>query len=112
MAIVSRSFAARGKVQRVMFRQTLIRAAQSRKLKAGASNIKTDKSLVHFTLVGEQSKIEEITTFMQSGRPLNSWGATVTSLESIPDPSVFSNHQVTTDNVDKFNWNPNVTMYL
>jgi hypothetical protein len=95
-----------------MFRQTLMRAAQSRHLQAGATNVSTDKGLVHFTLTGSQAKIAEIVTFMQSGQPLNSWGAVVTSLQPIDNPTSLSHYQVTTANVDRFRWNPSVSMFL
>ena len=96
----------------VMFRQTLIRAAQSRHLQAGATNVSTDKALVHFTLIGLQAQIDEIATFMQSGQPLNSWGAVVTSLQPIANPTSLDCYQVTTANGDQFRWNPNVSMFL
>jgi len=46
-------------------------------LRGGASNDKQDRERVHFTLSGENAKIEEIITFMKSGKELNSWGAKV-----------------------------------
>jgi hypothetical protein len=95
-----------------MFRQTLMRAAQREGLEAGATNVRSDKSLVHFTLIGEQRKIDRIVHFMRSGQALNSWGATVTSLEPIANPESLDHYQVTTANVDNRDWNPNVTMYL
>eukprot|EP00045_Choanoeca_perplexa_P011211 m.117731 g.117731 ORF g.117731 m.117731 type:complete len:50 (-) comp15551_c0_seq6:2224-2373(-) len=49
---------------------------------------------------------------MQSGQLLNSWGAKVSSLEPIPNPASLQHYQVTTDNVDNFRWNPNVSMFL
>jgi acylphosphatase len=63
-----------------MFRQTLIRACIRRQLKGGASNDKDNDSLVHFTLVGDNDKIEEILQFLRSGKELNDWGAKVETL--------------------------------
>lgn len=57
-----RYFQAIGKVQNVMFRQTLIRAAAKRGLQAGATNSKKNRNEVLFTLNGDDSKINEIVT--------------------------------------------------
>eukprot|EP01120_Amphizonella_sp_Union-15-10_P014287 TRINITY_DN6873_c0_g1_i2.p1 TRINITY_DN6873_c0_g1~~TRINITY_DN6873_c0_g1_i2.p1 ORF type:complete len:123 (-),score=29.58 TRINITY_DN6873_c0_g1_i2:48-416(-) len=103
----TRYFFAYGKVQ-----QTLIRAAQKRKLKAGASNSKQDRTEVSFTLSGENSKIQEIVDFMKSGRELNSWGAKVTNLKEVEKGKSIEEHRVTTENVDEFNWKEGVEMYL
>lgn len=46
-----RYFQAVGKVQQVMFRQTLMRAAQRLGLRAGATNLKHQSDTVRFTLV-------------------------------------------------------------
>lgn len=59
----TRYFKANGRVQRVMFRQTLIRAAQHRGLVAGASNTRDNTNEVTFTLSGDNAKIEEILKF-------------------------------------------------
>ena len=59
----TRYFKANGRVQRVMFRQTLIRAAQRRGLMAGASNTRGNTNEVTFTLSGDNAKIEEILQF-------------------------------------------------
>jgi hypothetical protein len=59
---------------------------RSAALRAGASNDKQDKELVHFTMSGDNAKIDEMIAFMRSGKELNSWGAKVrvtnTSLRS------------------------------
>lgn len=49
---------------------------------------------------------------MKSGKDLNSWGAHVDKLEELSSGIAFEDHQVNTDNVDNFNWSPNVTFYL
>eukprot|EP01122_Echinamoeba_exundans_P014742 TRINITY_DN6732_c0_g1_i1.p2 TRINITY_DN6732_c0_g1~~TRINITY_DN6732_c0_g1_i1.p2 ORF type:complete len:100 (+),score=16.53 TRINITY_DN6732_c0_g1_i1:23-301(+) len=72
-----RYFTVKGRVQQVMFRQTLIRAALKRNLRGGATNSKRDRNEVTFTLEGDGSKIDEIVNFMKTGKPPNSWGAQV-----------------------------------
>lgn len=61
----TRYFKGYGQVQRVMFRQTFIRAAQRRGLVAGASNTKNNTNEVTFTLSGDNNKIEEILQFFR-----------------------------------------------
>jgi acylphosphatase len=104
-----RTFLVKGKVQGVMFRQTLIRGAQKRKLKAGASNLVSGNQ-VRFTLEGDNNLIQEMVDFLKSGRPINNWNAKIDEVieENTPETS----YQVTTENVDTMNWNPNVEMYL
>jgi acylphosphatase len=104
-----RTFLAKGKVQGVMFRQTLIRGAQKRKLKCGASNL-PDGNIVKFTLEGDNNLIQEIIDFMKSGKPINNWDAKIDEIIEEGNPD--SKYQVTTENVDTMNWNPNVEMYL
>eukprot|EP00056_Hartaetosiga_gracilis_P007357 m.107133 g.107133 ORF g.107133 m.107133 type:complete len:124 (+) comp12685_c7_seq2:50-421(+) len=101
-----------GEVQRVMFRQTLMRAAQRLGLRAAATNMKKDRSAVKLSLYGPQAKVDELVHRLQTVQPLNSWGAKVEKLERDARPWPFVKHQVTTDNVDKKRWNPNVEMYL
>ena len=61
------SYRANGRVQNVMFRQTLIRGAQKRGLEAGASNDASDRRVVTFTLCGDPSKVAEIVNFLSAG---------------------------------------------
>ena len=106
------SFYVTGKVQNVMFRQTFIRAAKNRKLKGGASNDAKNHQLVHCSLEGDDAVISELINKLKTGQPLNSWGAVVQVLQSYDQFIEFSNHQVTTENVSRFNWAPNVTFYI
>jgi len=106
-----RVFKGTGKVQGVMFRQTLIRAAQKRGLSGGAANLVNSKS-VQFYLSGEEELINEIISFLKSGKELNDWGACIEDLVELEEKVVAENYEVTTENVDDFEWSPNVTMYL
>ncbi|KAH7815374.1 putative Acylphosphatase family protein [Monocercomonoides exilis] len=106
------SFSVRGKVQGVMFRQTIIRACQARGIRGGATNSVADKHEVILTFSGNKEMIEEILAFFRAGKVLNSWGAQVTSITPISTSVPFSNHQVTTENVDTFKWNPRVEFYM
>jgi len=95
-----------------MFRQTVIRAAEKRGLKAGATNDPSDRSIVRFTLEGNESLISEIIDFMTAGKKLNSWGAQVESLEELTPSYDVNVHEVTTNNVNDFNWSGGVDFYL
>ena len=127
----TRYFKGHGQVQRVMFRQTIIRAAQRRGLVAGASNSKSDINEVTFTLSGDNGKIEEILQFFreksiflfQHANPshlfillllelINSWGARITSFTEEETGTNATEHQVNTSNVDTFRWREDVGMYL
>ena len=110
--MAERHLLVRGKVQGVMFRQTVMRAAQRLGLRAAASNMKQDKSLVKVSLIGDEAKIKQILAGLTNGEPINSWGAKPSKVEDDPSPWSFEKHQVTTDNVDQKKWNPNVKMYL
>ncbi|KAJ0407122.1 hypothetical protein ATCC90586_005686 [Pythium insidiosum] len=111
---VTRFFQVRGKVQRVMFRQTVIRAMIKRGLQGGATNDKADRTLVHVTLRGGADSIQELIDAIGSGSDLNDWGARATAVKEVDRArgKSLSSHQVTTENVDSKNWNPNCTMYL
>jgi acylphosphatase len=95
-----------------MFRQTFIRAAQKRGLDGAATNL-PDGGVSCF-LAGAEGKIGEILNGLQSGREINSWGARVERLVPLDSESglAFHRHQVTTANVDSYNWSPDVEMYL
>ncbi|GAB9465540.1 hypothetical protein Gpo141_00002946 [Globisporangium polare] len=111
---MERCFEVRGKVQNVMFRQTLIRATLKRGLAGGASNDRADKQLVRVTLRGDDERIDELVALLRSGTTLNDWGAKAASVHEVEcaHGKALDAHQVTTDNVDTKNWNPNVTMFI
>lgn len=108
---MKRFFLAQGRVQGVMFRQTLIRGAQNRHLRAGASNLPNGRE-VAFTLEGEAAAIADLVEALRTRQPLNSWGACADCLLEQDDGAPVESHQVHTGNVDGFSWNPNVVMYL
>jgi acylphosphatase len=101
-----------GKVQGVMFRQTFIRACQSRGLKGAASNL-SDGTVSCF-ISGDANMTDDIIANLLSGNAINSWGACVDEMIPISDAEgiPFEKHQVTTANVDNFNWSSDIDMYL
>jgi acylphosphatase len=105
-------FRVTGRVQGVMFRQTLIRAAERRGIEAGASNL-PDGSVSCF-LSGAPERIDQILEGLQAGKDINSWGARVAALELLePQRGIeFDEHQVTTANVGTFRWSRGVDMFL
>ena len=106
-----RFFLARGRVQGVMFRQTLIRGAQKRQLRAGASNLPNGQE-VAITIEGEADAISELAETLRTKQLLNSWGACADFLLEQDSGDPIEAHQVHTGNVDGFSWNPNIAMYL
>lgn len=106
-----RFYLARGNVQGVMFRQTLIRGAQKRNLRAGASNLPSGTE-VAITLDGDNDAIHDLVESARSLDPLNSWGARIDELIEQDAGRSIGDHQVTTENVDRFSWNPDVEMFL
>ncbi len=107
-----KTFLVKGKVQGIMFRQTVIRGAEKRGLKAGATNDPTDRKVVRITLQGDESQIQEMVNFMTAGNKLNSWGACVESLEELVPAIDLNAHEVNSNNVDGFNWTKGVEFYL
>ncbi len=95
-----------------MFRQTFLRAAKKRKLKGGASNDAQDHARVHCSLIGDETAIDEMINKLRSGKPINSWNACVEELHLYDHFIELSEHQVSTENIDQFNWSPNVDFYL
>lgn len=108
---MKRFFLAQGKVQGVMFRQTVIRGAHNRKLKAGATNLPGGTE-VAITLDGDGGAIDEMVETAAKLQPLNSWGAAIETITEMESGRELGEHQVTTENVDDFSWNPNVEMFL
>jgi acylphosphatase len=106
------SFYVTGNVQDVMFRQTFIRGALKRKITGGVTNDSANHHLVHCSLEGEESAVDEMINKLREGKPLNSWNAQVAELHFYDHFIEFSGHQVNTDNVDKYNWLPGVDFYL
>lgn len=107
----TRFFTVEGKVQGVMFRQTLIRGAQKRNLKAGATN-SSDGLKVDFSLAGENEKIQEIIDFLKSGTSINSWNPEIKVVHEYPKGKSVTDHEVNTENVDEFKWSTDIKMFL
>lgn len=101
-----------GKVQNVMFRQTVMRGAIARNLVAGATNVKSDRTRVDISLSGDPSKINEMVEGMKSGKKLNSWNAHCTSVEITQTGKQPLEHEVNTSNVDNIKWKKGVSFYL
>ena len=101
-----------GKVQNIMFRQTLIRGLIKRSLVGGATNHKENGDQVTFTISGDPSLIIELIEDLESGKKLNSWGAQVKSLEKFEHVIPIEDHEVTTENVDQIKWSTGVEFYL
>ncbi|KAK8863494.1 hypothetical protein M9Y10_011179 [Tritrichomonas musculus] len=102
----------KGRVQNVMFRQTIMRAAISRNITAGATNNKNDRHRVDISLQGPKDKIQEIIDGLKSGKPLNSWGANCTTVEIVDTGKKPLEHEVNTSNVDNIRWKKGVKFYL
>jgi len=112
MAEMTKYYEARGIVQNVMFRQTFIRGAQKRSLKGGATNDSRDMERVIFILQGEEVQMDQYVDFLKDKKVINSWGATIEKMTRIETEAPLSSFQVTTENVDQFNWNTDVEMYV
>ena len=102
----------KGKVQNVMFRQTIMRAAIKRNLIAGATNHKTDFQRVDISIKGNFNQINEIIEGLKSGKPLNSWGAYCTEVELLEKGLEPLEHEINTSNVDNIKWKKGVKFYL
>ena len=109
---VTKYLIVKGRVQNVMFRQTIMRAAIKRGLIAGATNIKTDKHRVDITLTGDPTKIQEIIDGLSSNKNLNSWGAHAESVRIVESGKDPLSHEVNTSNVDNIKWKKGVEFYL
>lgn len=100
-----------GKVQGVMFRQTVIRAAHKRNLEAGATNLPSGNE-VSLSIIGSEEEIADLINALSQQKPINSWNATPLSLEKVSEFVELNDHQVTTKNVDEFNWSSGVEFYI
>ena len=112
MAMVIKYFEVKGKVQNVMFRQTFIRGAIKRNLSGGATNDSENEARVQCMLEGEEKVVDDYIAFLKEKKVINSWGATVEEVFTHEEGKAIESYQVTTKNVDQFNWSPNVEMYI
>jgi acylphosphatase len=106
-----------GTVQGAMFRQTVIRGAKKRGLRAGATNSAPGEGgepSVTVTLEGKSKGVSQIVNVLRQSRPLNDWGAVAERIVDLEgkDYVAIEQHEVTTENVDNFDWNPSCQMYL
>ena len=102
----------KGKVQNVMFRQTIMRGSIKRQIIAGATNHKEDRNRVDVTLQGDQKKIDEIITKLRSGEEINSWHARCDEVIMQENGKAPLEHEVNTSNVDSIKWAGGVKFYL
>lgn len=109
---MKKSFEVFGKVQGIMFRQTLMRSCHRRGIAAGATNDSTNKDRVTFSLDCEEDKIISLCRDLLELEELNSWGAKALSLNELDIFIHFEEHQVTTKNVDDFKWTEGVEFFL
>ena len=112
MGLVSKYFDVYGKVQNVMFRQTFIRGALKRNLSGGATNDPLNQGRVLCMLEGGEKEVEDYIHFLEEKKVINSWGAKVEKIAPSEETKPIENYEVTTRNVDHFNWSPNVEMYI
>ena len=63
-------------------------------------------------LKGNEKAIENYVSFLKEKKVINSWGATVENIFDLKEGPELESFQVTTQNVDQFNWSPNVEMYI
>lgn len=89
-----------------------MRGAQKRKLRGGASNDILDHNRVYCSLIGDEAIVDEMLDRLRAGCAVNSWNARVEILHLCEHFIDLSEHQVTTDNVNRFNWSSNVEFYL
>tara|TARA_B100000886_G_C20352806_1_gene461652 strand:- start:239 stop:565 length:327 start_codon:yes stop_codon:yes gene_type:complete len=106
-----KSFIVSGKVQGVMFRQTFIRGLLKRKLIGGATNNLDRSKSVTISIDADEEVIQEVINELRQIKIINSWNATIEEISEIP-PVPTKEHQVTTQNVDQFNWSTGVDFYF
>ena len=109
---MKKSFEVFGKVQGIMFRQTLMRSCHRREISAGATNDSNNRDRVTFSLDCEEAKIHSLCKDLIELDRLNTWGANATKLNELNTFILLSEHQVTTDNVDDFKWTEGVEFFL
>lgn len=82
-------------------------------MRAGATNTK-NKSIVKVTIEGDSNIVNDLVKHIRSyiSKPINSWNAKFVEFKELDKVIPVEKHQVTTDNVDKRKWNPNVELYL
>lgn len=106
------SFKVLGKVQGIMFRKTFIRACHRRGLSAGATNSPIDRGVVTCSVEGEDQEVYKLKNDLLELKELNSWGAHVESVVIMDEFINIDSHEVTTDNLESFEWSDGVQFFL
>lgn len=104
--------AAKGNVQGVMFRQTILKVAKNLGLTAGATNCYYDPERVDISLQGEENKLRLFFDKLKPGKELNSWGAKIDNFEYLDNGRRPLDHQINTNNFQDFNWRQDITFYV
>lgn len=102
----------KGKVQHVVFRQAVMRAAIKRNVVAGATNDESDPDRVEISLQGPKDKVQEIVDGLKSGKPLNSFGAHCTSVEILSNGKDPLEHETNTAKFDMTRRDGSCEFYL
>jgi acylphosphatase len=103
---------AKGKVQEVMFRKTLVRASHKYGVEAGGTNSKVDSDVVEITVAGESDKIDSFLEFLSSGKKLNSIGAQIFSLEPMSEGLRVGDHVTHTGQFGSMSFPTDVVFYV
>lgn len=90
----------RGKVQGCSFRQTVVRAALTRGLVPGATNVENDNTRVEISISGDSNTVKDLVDALKSGKELNSRGANCTSVEFSNTGKQPLEHEINTSNVN------------
>ena len=103
---------ARGKVQEVLFKKTLVIGAHRHGVNGGVTNSEEDKDRVDITLSGEPDKVDGLLALLKPGRKLNSIGAEFTSVEFVDSGKKIEDHQAHTGQFDQLKFPAEVEFYL
>lgn len=103
---------ARGKVQEVLFKKTLVMAGHRHGVKAGVTNSEEDKNRVDITIQGEPEKVDELLKVLAPGRKLNSIGAEFSSVELVESGKRFDEHTAHTGQFESTRFPDGVEFYV
>ena len=103
---------ARGKVQEVLFKKTLVMAGHRHSVNAGVTNSEEDKNRVDITITGEPEKVAELLDVLKPGRKLNSIGAEFSSVEIVDSGKAFDAHTAHTGQYETTRFPEGVEFYV